>query len=208
MLATIGTGARGTAVHKVLKAAPYGWPQDAVDAVLIALHRTGHLRATRNDQAVATGALDQAGIKAAEFRPEKVRLTTGQRIALRGLFGKVGVNTKSAEEESRAPGFLGALEELADRAGGQAPLPPAPNTATIDDLKRLAGPEQLAEIHARRDELEHWIAAGPGSGAKVLNHPVPPAFRESVKVGEQNLYARAKELIGDRDPAEPSPALI
>ena len=34
----------------------------------------------------------------------------------------------------------------------------------------------------------------------VLNHPVPPAFRESVKVGEQNLYARAKELIGDRDP--------
>ena len=44
------------------------------------------------------------------------------------------------------------------------------------------------------------IAAGPGSGAKILNHPVPPAFRESVKVGEQNLYARAKELIGDRDP--------
>ncbi len=44
------------------------------------------------------------------------------------------------------------------------------------------------------------IAAGPGSGAKVLNHPVPPAFRESVKVGEQNLYARAGELVGDRDP--------
>lgn len=43
------------------------------------------------------------------------------------------------------------------------------------------------------------IAAGPGNGAKVLNHPVPPAFRESVKVGEQNLYARARELIGDRD---------
>jgi len=44
------------------------------------------------------------------------------------------------------------------------------------------------------------VAVGPGSGAKILNHPVPPAFRESVRVGEQNLYARAKELIGDRDP--------
>jgi ATP-dependent Lon protease len=44
------------------------------------------------------------------------------------------------------------------------------------------------------------IAVGPGSGAKILNHPVPPAFRESVKVGEQNLYTRAKELVGDRDP--------
>jgi ATP-dependent Lon protease len=41
---------------------------------------------------------------------------------------------------------------------------------------------------------------GPGGGARILNHPVPPAFRESVRVGEQNLYARAKELVGVRDP--------
>ncbi len=41
---------------------------------------------------------------------------------------------------------------------------------------------------------------GPGSGVKILNHPQPPAFRESMKVGEQNLYARSKELVGDRDP--------
>ena len=157
VLGTVGAGARGTAIHKVLKAAPCGWPQDAIDAALIALHRAGHLRATRNGQPVAAGALDQAGIKAAEFRPEKVRLTTTQRIALRGLFGKLGVNTKSGEEEHRAPEFLGALEQLAGRAGGPAPLPPAPDTAIIDDLKRLAGAEQLAEIHARKDELDQWI---------------------------------------------------
>jgi predicted ATP-dependent Lon-type protease len=34
------------------------------------------------------------------------------------------------------------------------------------------------------------------------NQPTPPAFRESVKVGEQNLYTRAKELVGDRNPRE------
>ena len=157
VLGTIGTGARGTAVHKELKAAPYGWPQDAIDAVLIALHRNGHLRATRNGQPVAAGALDQAGIKAAEFRPEKVRLTTSQRIALRGLFGKLGINAKSGEEENRAPEFLGALETLAGRAGGPAPLPPAADSATIDDLKRLAGPEQLAALHGQKDELAQWI---------------------------------------------------
>ena len=44
------------------------------------------------------------------------------------------------------------------------------------------------------------VAVGPGSTAKILNHPVPPAFRESVRVGEQNLYAHAKELVGGRDP--------
>ena len=41
---------------------------------------------------------------------------------------------------------------------------------------------------------------GPGSGVKILNTPVPPAFRESVRYGEQNLYIRGKDLVGDRDP--------
>ncbi len=44
------------------------------------------------------------------------------------------------------------------------------------------------------------VNEGPGSGVKVLNRPIPPAFTESVRYGEQNLYARAKELVGDRDP--------
>jgi ATP-dependent Lon protease len=44
------------------------------------------------------------------------------------------------------------------------------------------------------------VTVGPGSGVKILNQPAPPSFRESVKVGEQNLYTRAKALVGDRDP--------
>jgi len=43
---------------------------------------------------------------------------------------------------------------------------------------------------------------GPGGGVKILNQPTPPAFRESVRVGEQNLYTRSKELVGDRNPRE------
>ncbi|MBI4517722.1 MAG: BREX system Lon protease-like protein BrxL [Deltaproteobacteria bacterium] len=46
------------------------------------------------------------------------------------------------------------------------------------------------------------VTCGPGSGVKILNQPTPPAFRESVRVGEQNLYTRAKELVGDRNPRE------
>lgn len=44
------------------------------------------------------------------------------------------------------------------------------------------------------------VNVGPGSGAKILNQPVPPAFRESVRYAEQNLYSRGRELVGDRDP--------
>jgi len=46
------------------------------------------------------------------------------------------------------------------------------------------------------------VASGPGAGVRILNQPTPPAFRESVRVGEQNLYSRAKELVGDREPRE------
>ena len=43
-------------------------------------------------------------------------------------------------------------------------------------------------------------AAGRGGGIRILNAPAPPAFRESARYAEQNLYARARELVGDRDP--------
>ena len=46
------------------------------------------------------------------------------------------------------------------------------------------------------------VTCGPGSGVKILSQPTPPPFRESVRVGEQNLYTHAKELVGDRNPRE------
>jgi ATP-dependent Lon protease len=46
------------------------------------------------------------------------------------------------------------------------------------------------------------VTEGPGSGVKILNQPAPPPSRESVRCAEQNLYVRAKELVGDRDPRE------
>ena len=46
------------------------------------------------------------------------------------------------------------------------------------------------------------VTVGRGGGVKILNAPVPPAFRESARYAEQNLYTRAKALVGDRDPRE------
>ncbi|ADL55546.1 protease Lon-related BREX system protein BrxL [Gallionella capsiferriformans] len=44
------------------------------------------------------------------------------------------------------------------------------------------------------------VTEGPGSGVRILNKPVPQAFQESIRCAEQNLYARALQLVGDRDP--------
>jgi ATP-dependent Lon protease len=46
------------------------------------------------------------------------------------------------------------------------------------------------------------VTEGPGSGVKILNRPAPAPFSESVRYAEQNLYSRAKQLTGDRDPRE------
>jgi ATP-dependent Lon protease len=46
------------------------------------------------------------------------------------------------------------------------------------------------------------VSSGPGNAVRILNQPAPPQFKESVQIGQQNLYTRAKELVGDRDPRE------
>ncbi|MEW6071033.1 MAG: BREX system P-loop protein BrxC [Planctomycetota bacterium] len=154
VLARIGGSARGGEVRKHLEAAPYGWPRDAIDAALVALHRAGTIRATLNGQPVAPGHLDQAKIQSSEFRPEKVRLGTAEKLALRGLYQEAGVPVRSGEEELKAPQFLDALLDLARAAGGDPPLPPCPPATRITDLKRLTGSEQLGGILAAKSELE------------------------------------------------------
>jgi len=44
------------------------------------------------------------------------------------------------------------------------------------------------------------VNEGPGSGVRILNKPIPPAFKESMSFAEQNLYSRAMQLVGDKEP--------
>ena len=85
--------------------------------------------------------------------------------------------------------FVATPELHSDEAIDGDPLPPGQVWAV--------GPG-TGETGAGLYRIE--VTVGPGSGVKILNHPQPPAFRESVKVGEQNLYTRGKMLVGDRDP--------
>ena len=215
VLARIGAAARGTEMHKALKAAPYGWPQDAIDAALIALHRSGHLRVTRNGQPLAAGSLDQAGIKAAEFRPEKVRLTTSQRIALRGLFATLDITTRSGDEELKAPDFLDALAELAGRTGGPAPLPAVPGIGLVDDIRRQAGTEQLGAILHHQEDLKEniqtWKQLAARAGERLPTWERTDALCRhaadlpvTAEVGpELDAINRRRSLLDDTDQVAP-----
>ena len=56
------------------------------------------------------------------------------------------------------------------------------------------------------DEEEHpglfrvEVNEGPGSGVRIMNKPSPAAFQESLRYAEQNLYTKATQLVGDKDP--------
>ena len=88
--------------------------------------------------------------------------------------------------------------------------------------KFVVTPELQSEDHVGRDPLppgQVWaispgnqdegsglyrieVTEGPGGGVRILNRPAPPAFAESVRYAEANLYSRAGELVGDRNPRE------
>jgi len=85
--------------------------------------------------------------------------------------------------------FVSTPELHSDEAIESDPLPPG-QVWGVSMAATETGPG-LCRIEA---------TCGKGSGVKILNQPTPPPFRESVKVGEQNLYLRAKELVGDRNP--------
>ena len=163
ILALVGSGKKGKEVRSAFEDSPYGWSRDAVDAGLIVLHTTGHLRAVYNGNPLAPGQLDQAKIPVTEFRVESAALEAAQKIKLRKLFQSADIPCKPGDETLQAAPFLAKMSDLADRAGGEPPLPARPSTVHLDDLRALAGNEQLAEIFKQHDvlakQLKDWSSA-------------------------------------------------
>jgi hypothetical protein len=157
VLATIGSGKAGSEVRRILGGSPFGWPRDAVDAALIALHRLQHISAVLNGQTISAGQLDQNKISKAEFRVEQATLSVGDRLVLRKLFQSLDISCKSGEEAVRSGEFLTNLAALARSSGGEAPLPSPPSITDIGDVQRLVGNEQLVAIKERAADWEASI---------------------------------------------------
>lgn len=157
VLATIGAGKTGSEIRKILSSAPFGWPKDAIDAALMALHRSEHLEAILNGAKVVPGQLDQNKIPKTEFRLQQIIISVQQRLVIRGVFTELGIQCKSGEESVKAPEFLDALIALARSAGGDAPLPQQPSVTAIEDLQRLVGNEQLQGIINKAYDIKKSI---------------------------------------------------
>lgn len=215
VFARVSSGARGGEIRRALEAPPFGWPRDAIDACLVALHVSRHLRATKNGAPVVAGSLDQGTIQQSVFRPEKVVLGANDLIALRGLFQDAGVRTRPGQEEQAASLFLERLCELATTAGGEAPLPAPPDTAFLDDLASLAGPEQLSailsdaerirELFGEWSTLERRVASRVAAWRRLerlLHHARGLPCQADVESEVQAIRGQ-RSLLEESDPTSP-----
>lgn len=148
-----GAGKKGNEIRKKFTGAGYGWPQDAVDGALLVLLSNDYLTASQNGQAKTFKQVNQSNIGVTDFRLQGVTISTGQRIALRGLLTDMKIPYKPGDEADSILAALQLLLDLANDAGGDSPLPERPSKVKIEDLRSLTGNEQFAAIVEAKTEL-------------------------------------------------------
>lgn len=154
----IGAGRTGAELRRIFERAPYGWPSEAVDAVLVALVRLGKLRATLNGESAPPQALDKPAIGKATFQSEDVPIAPRDKIKLRGFLRTLVSDANDDDLPAAGKLFVRALRRLAESAGGEAPLPAAPRLALEDDAQARSGNDLLALLLRHRDEIEGAIS--------------------------------------------------
>ena len=101
--------------------------------------------------------LERKSIGKVMFKVESTTVTTAQRIQIRKLLQKIGLQAKQGEELTNIPQFLQKMLEFADKAGGEAPKLARPNTVFLNEISLTAGNEQLITVFNRREELGNSI---------------------------------------------------
>ncbi len=213
VMASVGMGRKGKDIRDQFEAAPFGWPRDAIDGALIALHAGGHLRAMHKGTVLAVGQLDQAKVPVTDFRTETVTIGVKDKIKLRRLFQDAGLTFKPDDDlGGLAEKFVGVMADVAAKAGGDAPLPACPATTVVDTIRALAGNEMLAAILQEHDELKRllgeWQDLAERAGKRlpawktlteVLNHA--SGLPESAELqAEADAVRHERRLLEESDP--------
>lgn len=154
----IGVSKKGSEIREYFLAAPYGWPQDAIDGALYVLLASGILIATDNrNNPVTASTLERKQITQASFRPESITIRVAEMIKILSLLKTCGIDCQRGEEASKLALLAEKGRELAKRAGGAAPLPVAPDTKVFDELARQSGNAQLKQALDEQEAIKQAI---------------------------------------------------
>ena len=209
----VGAGKEGRHILAHLQRSPYGWDKDAVHGALVCLCAAGRLLASdaKTGETLTAKQLDHPRIAKATFRTESVTLSARDKIAIKGLFQSLGVASKPEDDlNAKAREYLEKLLACGYAAGGDAPLPARPNTAPIEDLSRLPGNEQLAEILKQQSSLK--LMAGDWKQLAELAAKRTPLWNRLDALRQSGLglaaldpvHASAQAIVQNRLLLEPT----
>ena len=216
VLAFIAGGKKGADIRGHFEAPPFGWSRDSVDGALQVLLVAGVIRAhNERGQTIEPAELDRKSIGKVMFKVESITLTTVQFIQIRKLLQKVGFTVQQGKEHEYVSQFLEKLQGLADRAGGDPPKPERPDTSVLEEIRGMAGNEQLLAIYNSRDNLTLIIDAWTSLAERIEQRWQSWLMLERLMVHASSLrdagilhtqvehIARQRQLLDEPDPVTP-----
>lgn len=208
-------GVKGAELYQLFGAPPFGWSKDAVNGAVLVLLGTGNLRAAVNGKGVSSRELLPTQIGKATLYKEDEPPSVGERLEVKGLLTAASIQYAENAEAAAVPSLLQKLKDLADLAGGAAPLPERPSIDHLDELARLGGNRQFKAVAAARTRLaaeyEVWSTAAASRERReaawnrlrrLARHAeqlaVHPALAAAIAGIEEGRL-----LLADPDPLEP-----
>ena len=210
ILRFMGNSAKtGKDIRNQFMKAPYGWPQDAVDALLIMLKSMQHISTNETDLKVAK-------INQASFKKEIHILGAKEKIAIRKLFQDAGITCPPNHEIFQYSNeYLDKLKTLATQISGDSPRPEPINIDFIKEIENKEGNERLLDILQQKEDLQakftDWSAKAKLVGAReplwnllmeLNNHAPDEPEMEQLKI-ETAAIKDSRLLLQEPDLIQP-----
>ena len=195
ILAFIGSSApKGSKLRERFMGEPYGWSQDAVDALLATLFHVGQLRIVNASGAPwPPGKFIVRDVTSSTFSRETSPLSNEEKSAIARL-----VKCKRDEAEARAPEFVAKLKDALDRATGAEPRPEVRPSPLIDELAATSGRDLVKRLAEEEKAAGDLLAGLEAQAAKIVQRE-PQWQQLNDLLNHMNGLPEAAALTTERD---------
>jgi len=145
----------GRDIRNNFSKSPFGWPQDAIDALLINLVNAEYLSSSENP-------LPQGKIGVASFKKETHTLSAGEKIKLRKMYTECGISCAPGDEFKASGILLTKLLDLSKKISGPMPLPEPIQTGLFNEIEFQDGNARLqlmvSSIEEIKEKYQDWTS--------------------------------------------------
>jgi hypothetical protein len=195
ILAFMGSSAlKGNKLRERFMGEPYGWSQDAVDALLATLFHVGQLRITHASGAPwPPGKFIVRDVTSSTFSRETAPLSNNEKRAIARL-----VKCKPDEAEAHAPEFVSKLKNALVRATGAAPRPEAQPSPLMDELTATSG-RDLVKLLAKEEKAASALFAALEAQAAKITRREPQWQQLNTLIGHMDGLPETEGIRTERD---------